>query len=73
MPNLTKDFLMTWARRSMRLSSALNSAKNELTKEGAAQQQLQEIERNELSNPVKIREMALRLALAEYQVAYEHS
>jgi len=70
MPDLTKDFFLSWARQSLRLSSALASAKNELSNEGAALQQLQEIERTELATPAKVRELALRLALAEYHVNY---
>ena len=70
--NLTKDFLLSWARHSINISAAISSAKNELSKEATALQQLQEIERSDLSTQAKIREIALRLALAEYQVSYEH-
>lgn len=70
--NLTKDFLIAWARRTMELNGAVASATNELSKEPAVLQQLQSIQQNELATDAKRREVALRLALAEYQVNYEH-
>jgi hypothetical protein len=73
MPELTKDFLLSWAQLSIKSPSALSSAKNELSKEAAALQQLEEIERTELSTQAKIREIAFRLALAEYQISLEHA
>jgi hypothetical protein len=72
MPDLTKDFLKSWARHTLDLATAQAPARNELTSEAAAMQQLQQIAQNELSTDAKRREIALRLALAEYQVSYEH-
>jgi hypothetical protein len=49
--NPTKDFLLSWARHSIDISSAFSSAMNELAKESAAMRQFREIRRSDRSTP----------------------
>jgi hypothetical protein len=69
---LDKEFVKSWARHIIELGRVQEAALNELGKEPAARQQVEFLYRDLLSNDQGRRDVALRLAIAEYQEAYGH-
>lgn len=68
-----KRFLMNWARYTMALASGAHEATRGLADDAAAMQQLQAILQTTLATDAQRREVALRMALAEFQVWLEHA
>ena len=70
-----KDFVKSWARHILDLSAVKTMAQNDAKNEGAVHQQIGYLYEGSgpLATPVGIREVAFRLALAEYQVSVEHA
>jgi len=64
---LIKNFVKSWVRYDLDIQSVEGQVKNELSKEGAAHQMAGWLYEQVLSQPDRRREIALRLALAEFQ------
>lgn len=72
---LVKGFVKSWARHILDLTSVKQLAQNDVRNEAAVHQQIEWLYAGSgpLATPVGIREVAFRLALAEYQVSYGHA
>jgi len=65
-------FVEAWARYSLELSAAQSAVNEHLSKEPAVFQEAQAIIQTTLATFAQRREVALRMALAEFQLYLEH-
>lgn len=69
---LAKRLVLSWARYTIALSGVEQQVLNELALEPAAHQEARSLIHERLGTFDQVREVALRMALAEFQTSLEH-